>query len=154
LFIKTNDRTVSLNNVSNINILEGSNRIVFNLNYNIEILVGQDKTPKLISDYVYWDAASSVELENNISSLFDNDYFYDNFMRKSADNGYININEISSIKYITNKNRVIFNLSHPVTFKDFNGTPRITSEFVYVNCTNDQQFEDYSQYVENKLGET
>lgn len=143
---------VNLQNVSNVNILTDRNRVIFNLNYNIEITTGQNRNSKLISDYVYWDADNENELKNNIAQLFEHDYFFDNFLTKDGDKGFININEISSIKFIDSKKRVIFNMSHPVTFKDFDGNNKITSEFVYVNCKNLEQYKDYIQYVENKLG--
>jgi hypothetical protein len=152
LFVKTKDRMVNLQNVSNVNILTDRNRVIFNLNYNIEITTGQNRNSKLISDYVYWDADNENELKNNIAQLFEHDYFFDNFLTKDGDKGFININEISSIKFIDSKKRVIFNMSHPVTFKDFDGNNKITSEFVYVNCKNLEQYKDYIQYVENKLG--
>lgn len=151
LFVKANDRIINLNNVSNINILHDRNRIVFNLNYNIEIDTSY-KT-KYISDYVYWDSEDTQTMANNLHDLSKIKYFCDNFIDQVNDNGFININEISSIKFIDRKNRVIFNLSHPVTFKDFDGKDKITSEFVYVNCNDANQYNEYKNYVNEKLGE-
>ena len=150
MFIQANDRTINLKNVSNINILHDRNRIVFNLNYNIEIFTNYGQS-KYISDYVYWDCNNSQALIANLEELNRSKYFIDNFINQINDNGYININEISSIKYIEKKNRVIFNLSHPITFKDFDGKDKITSEFVYVNCDDNEQFIAYKQYLKSKL---
>jgi len=99
---------------------------------------------KLISDYVYWDAVSKEDLEENLKYLSCNKYFKQNFLHDSSGNVFININEISSIKYSEKKQRVIFNLSHPISFKDHDKKYRITSEFVYVNCNS---FTDYKEYV-------
>lgn len=151
MFIQTAERIINLKNVSNINILIDRNRIVFNLNYSIE-LDANGKT-KLISDYVYWDSVSKDNLELNIKHLCSNKYFKDNFLTQPSAYGFINLNEISSIKLSEKKNRVIFNLSHPITFKDFDGNERITSEFVYVNCKDVNEFKTYVNYIKTILGE-
>jgi len=147
-FIRTSDRLVNLKNVSNINILHGEcNRVIFNMNYNIEM------GKKQISDYVYWDATDLKELERNIQYLKLNTYFCDNFIYQIDGKGFININEISSVKLAPKKNRVIFNLSHPVSFRDFSGNEKLTSEFVYVNCNTLDKYKQYVEYVQQRLGE-
>lgn len=157
MFLQTNDRIINLQNVSNVNILKDSNRIIFNMNYNIEIVyfdkVSRREKSKFISDYVYWDADSSNAMANNLKELQSTQYFKDSFIKQTAGNGFINKNEISSIKLAEKKNRVIFNLSHPVTFTDFDGKEKITSEFVYVNCSDLNQFKAYVNYVKTELTE-
>jgi len=146
---KTNDRLINLKNVSNINIINDNYtnryRIVFNLNYPIKI------KDKFISDYVYWDAIDQDNMSYNLIKLNEDIYFKENFIDQVNGNGYINSNEISSIKFSEKKNRVIFNLSHLVTFTDFNGQNKITSEFVYVNCDNKKQYNEYVNYIYKKL---
>ena len=151
MFLQTNDRTINLRNVSNINILHASNRIVFNLNYNIEIPNTTCTGTKLISDYVYYDAVDARDLKDNISRLLVNEYFVKNFMRDSSNNVFVNINEISSIKYSEKKHRVIFNMSHPVTFRDHDKKERVTSEFVYVNCNSFAHYKEYVNYVKTTI---
>lgn len=155
LYLQTNDRLINLRNVSNINVLKENNRIIFNLNYNIEIVYFDKQTKreksKFISDYVYWDAINYNDMLQNLSHLASNDYFVTNFINQVNDNGFINKNEISSIKFSDKKNRVIFNLSHPITFTDFDGREKITSEFVYVNCNDFNQYNDYVNYVREEL---
>jgi hypothetical protein len=152
LFLQTNDRIINLKNVSNINILHDSNRIIFNLNYNIEIQYSDKKEKsKFISDYVYWDGVNSTDLKYNIDYLLNNSYFKQNFISQLNMKGFININEISSIKFSEKKNRVIFNLSHPITFTDFDGKSKITSEFVYVNCNDIHNYNEYVEYVKKEL---
>jgi len=148
MFLKTNDRIVNLKNVSNINILRGVNRdrIIFNMNYTVEIHPG-----KYISDYVYWDAIDADDLGLNIKYLMENKYFAENFIDQTDDKGFININEISSIKFAEKKNRVIFNLSHPVTFEDRDRKKKLTSEFVYVNCSTFEKYQTYVEYVQLEL---
>lgn len=155
MFLQTTDRIINLQNVSNINILKESNRIIFNMNYNIEIAyfdkVQRKEKSKFISDYVYWDAYSYNDMIANLKALQTLDYFKDNFIEQTPGNGFINKNEISSIKFSEKKNRVIFNLSHPVTFTDFDGKEKITSEFVYVNCSDVNQYDSYVDYVKSEL---
>ena len=151
MFLQTNDRTINLRNVSNINILHASNRIVFNLNYNIEIPNATCAGTKLISDYVYWDAVDAQDQQENISRLLANEYLAENFLRDSSNNVFVNMNEISSIKYSEKKHRVIFNLSHPVTFRDHDKKERVTSEFVYVNCNSFAHYKEYVNYVKTTI---
>lgn len=151
MFLQTNDRLINLKNVSNINVIRdyenGRFRIVFNMNYSIEI-----HGRKRISDYVYWDAINIDDLNNNIEYLRSDEYFKQNYIRNNTDCGcFINKNEISSIKFSEKKNRVIFNLSHPVTFTDWEDKDKITSEFVYVNCTSFDEYQDYVKYVKETL---
>lgn len=155
MFLQTNDRLVNLKNVSNINIIIDNYkrrfRIVFNMNYNI--MIQTDGGDKFISDYVYWDSYNEDDLQMNIAHIKTNMYFNDNFIDQLDGTGFININEISSVKLSEKKNRVIFNLSHPVTFTDYEGNEKITSEFVYVNCGNRNKYNDYVHYVNENLGE-
>lgn len=157
MFLQTNDRIINLQNVSNINILKDTNRIIFNMNYNIEITyfdkVNRKEKNKFISDYVYWDANSYNDMMANLKMLQSMKYFADAFIEQTAGNGYINKNEISSVKFSEKKYRVIFNLSHPITFTDFDGKEKITSEFVYVNCNDYKQYDSYVSYIEAELNE-
>lgn len=155
MFLQTNDRIINLQNVSNINVLKDSNRIIFNMNYNIEISyfdkVQRKEKSKFISDYVYWDSNSYNEMVENLKTLQGLKSFGDIFIKQNAGNGFINKYEISSIKFSDKKYRVIFNLSHPITFTDFDGNDKITSEFVYVNCNDQNQYTSYVNYVNIEL---
>jgi hypothetical protein len=150
MFLNTGSRIINLANVSSINIVKEKFRIIFNLNYSIEIQTSAGS--KHISDYVYWDAITADGLQTNIQYLEKDKFLKMTFLSK-LNNGYVNINQISSMKFSEKKNRVIFNLSHPVTFKDHENTPRVTSEFVYVDCQNLEKFKDYVQYVNQIIGE-
>lgn len=125
------------------------------MNYNIEISyfdkVTRREKSKLISDYVYWDANSYNDMIANLKSLQTMKYFIGNFIKQTDGHGFINKNEISSVKFSDKKYRVIFNLSHPITFTDFDGKEKITSEFVYVNCTDLTQYDSYVNYVKTEV---
>lgn len=147
MFFEANSITVNLKNVSNVNLIPGK-RIIFNMNYTIGIPRG-DKT-KYISDYVYWDAGSRDEYMDNLESLKRNPYVNLNFL--SYNDVMINTNEISSVKFDELKSRVIFNLSHPVTFTS-RGTENITSEFVYLNTPNNATFKELQKTIKKELQE-
>lgn len=152
MFIKANNTIVNLKKVSNINVIEGKNRIVFNMNYSIEMKRGFGT--KMISDYVYWDAQSKREFEYIVEELYKNSYFSLNFLQGSEYNGsisYINLNEISSVKLNVERKRVIFNLSHGVTFRDTNKEESITSAFVFVDFKNAEQFKRYVDGLNNLI---
>lgn len=140
-FIKTNDKIINLKNVSNINVLD--TRIVFNMNYSIEI------RDKVISDYTYWDFDTREELEVIVDILRTSSFIETTFI--GYNNAFVNINEISSIKYADRKNRIIFNLSHPVSFNNHNGQS-ITSEFVYFNYTDIEEYQDKKTEINTLLG--
>lgn len=139
--IKVDDLIVNLKNVSNIVIL--NNRIVFNMNYTICIKTGYHD--KFISDYVYWDS----DVEINREFLYKNEYIQDNFI--IVNKHLINKNEISSIKFLENQSRIIFNMSHPVTFKDRNGNKSLTSEFVYIDFDKTSDFQEAKQKIERVI---
>jgi len=147
MFIKTNDRLVNLKNVSDIKFISKQNRIVFNMTYSVSF--GKDS--KLISDYVYWDSSNSYEFEAKIDQISKNSYVCSNYIDR-RDNGFVNIDEISSIKTIDFKKRVIFNLSHPVTFRAANGESNITSEFIYLNFDTTEEYQVYIDRMNVILG--
>lgn len=152
MFIKANDTLVNLKKVSNINVIEGKNRIVFNMNYSIEMKRGFGT--KMISDYVYWDASSQADFQSIIKELYKNSYFSKNFLQGSEYNGsvsYINLNEISSVKLNVERKRVIFNLSHSVSFRDTNKDERLTSAFVFVDFRNADEFKQYVDGLNNHI---
>ena len=152
MFINANNSLVNLKKVSNVNIIEGKNRIVFNMNYSIEMKRGFGT--KMISDYVYWDASSRAEFEEIKQELYKNNYFSVNFLQGSEYNSsisYINLNEISSVKVNVDRKRIIFNLSHSVTFRDTNKDERLTSAFVFVDFINADEFKQYVDGLNNLL---
>lgn len=139
--IKVNDLILNLQNVSNIVILH--NRIVFNMNYMICIKTAYGD--KYISDYVYWDS----DVKTNLDSLYKNKYIQDNFI--IINKHLINKNAISTIKFLQNQLRVVFNMNHTVTFKDRNGEKSLTSEFVYIDFTNDKDFVNTKTKIESVI---
>lgn len=155
MFFHTSDKMVNLEKVSNINILGDKMRIVFNMCYPIEMetycKANKRKVKKMISDYVYWDATNKDSFDYMTENLYKNAYFSTNFLQGSDYNNnlsYINLNHVSSIKFCEDKARVIFNLSHSVSFIDNNGSQKITSEFVFVNHKDVNVFRKYKERLQ------
>lgn len=146
-WIQAGDILVNLRNVSNINILK-SNRIVFNMNYMIGIIRGNEK--RNISDYVYWDSSSLEIMSDKLSLLKNHKFIKENFI--FVDNCYVNTSEISSVKFLEKQNRVVLNLSHPVTFNGKHNQSNLTSEFVYINCKSVDEFISKKKEVITLLG--
>lgn len=151
MFIETPQESVNLKNVSNINIIHKSKRIVFNMNYGISI---KDRMgEKIISDYVYWDSNNEKQFQKNLDLLYTKIKEHGNFIPKPEreTSGYINIDEISSIKFNTHKNRVIFNLSHTVSISNHRNERALSSEFVYVDFDNIGDAFEYTKIVKQCL---
>jgi hypothetical protein len=156
MFKNIGSRIVNLKNVSNINIIEYQKRIAYNLNYSIKMDNGS-LVDKYISDYVYQDCPTNEEFQTVLSYLAKDEYIIKNFIGyKDYDvkndifrYGYININEISTIKFSEKKKRIIINLSHPVSFVDNNGVPNITSEFVFINFKTQDEYNAAIQEFKN-----
>ena len=144
-FIETNDRIVNLGNVSNIHILPGENRIIFNMNYGINM------GNKLVSDYVYWDCINPENFQFCVEQLRNHKSVYD-FIESPDGLVFINIKEISSVKFSDKKLRVIFNLSHSVDFiSPYDHTKKLTSEFVYVNLETPSIYSGFKKSVKQIL---
>jgi hypothetical protein len=99
--------------------------------------------------YVYTYGIQSVL--NNIVKV---PYFNDNFINKQLDRddhddlGFINLENVTSVKFEYDKNKVIFNFSNSVTFYDkFEKTNNLVSEFLYLNFISDTRFKKYIDYV-------
>jgi len=151
MFIEINDKIINLKNVSNVHILERKNRIIFNMNYSVQIKTNQG-VQRNVSDYVYWDAQCDESMDRNVQQLKNNETFSSMFLSGVDDNVWINVHEVSTVKFIDGKKRVIFNLSHPITYNDKDGVQRITSDFVYVDCATPVKYKKYVEYVANNLG--
>ena len=150
MFVKTNKNIlVNLSNVSNVNIVKKKEqnfyRIIFNMNYCIEI-----SKNKFVSDYVYWDFTNIESFKDAFLKIKSDEYLANTFLKQPKNSGFINIDEISSIKYLEDKLRIIFNLSHPVTF-NYHGETKLTSEFIYLNFNNIEDFKEYSTYIDEEL---
>lgn len=150
-FININNTLLNLESVSNVNIQRKRNRVIFNLNYTIGVpKSSKEDQSKRISDYVYWDFSNNLELVNSVENLLNHNYIKENFI--ILGNSWINKNEISTVKFDQNKLRFIFNLSNSATFVDRKGDIRLTSEFVYVDFDDYNEFEVNMKYVATILG--
>lgn len=140
-FVQFNNQLINLENVSNINFLAKSKRIVMNMNYSINT----GKPDKLISDYIYLDFDAVSEYEEAKTYILGVGYICDNFIHKGLKDGLINIKSISSVKFDEDRLRVIFNLSHSSSIKNKQNKPIVTSDFVFVDF---DDLYDYNTYVD------
>ena len=143
------NQIINLDHVSRIAYDKDNLRIIFNLDYGVEIDVNSPingkKIKKLITDYIYINFDSEDEFYSNINKLDEALLRVFNFIRKPASgNGYINLNRVSSVKFDNSKNRIIFNFANSIDFMNHNirnSQFKITSEFIYCD------FDDRGKYV-------
>ncbi len=149
MFLKVNDKIVNLNNVGDVNILLNRNRIVFNMNCSV-VIDDYNGDEKQISDYVYWDGEDDEEFENMLHILRENSLIQENFIEYY--NGYVNLSEISSIKYLPLRYRIIFNLSNNITFYDKEKKKnKITTKYIFIDCKSENEYQVFKYNLENKI---
>ena len=148
------NQIINLDHVSSITYDVENFRIIFNLDYCVEIDVDSGKgkkIKKLITDYIYVNfdsmesySAASVKLNSTISEI-------PNFIKKPASgNGYINLNRVSSVKFDNSKNRIIFNFANSIDFMNHNSQNaryKITSEFIYCDFDDQNKYDAESAIV-------
>lgn len=142
-YIEINNTIVNLTNVSTIVFLKDQNRIVLNYGYGVEL----KKSNKTISDYMYVDFDSDEAYNNGLYELSKNRFIVNTFIKHQ--NGLINKNKISSIKFEHEKTRVIFNMSHAITIANKAKEEILATEFVYVSLQTG--YNEYVNYVKNSV---
>lgn len=161
-----NDRKLNLKHVSSISLDYSRDKIIFKLDYAINPIIkkGNDLNydnsdvvnstkshdmRKISTGYIY-----TYGIQDVLNRLYLVPYFDDNFIKKNLkpddhdDLGYINLENVTSIKFESNKNRVVINFSNSVTFYDYNTKDNIlTSEFLYLDFLSDERFKNYVDYI-------
>jgi len=136
--IKSGDsKTVNIDQVSNIGIDTKKLRIIFNLQYSINIFGKQ--TP----DYVYFEYDDIVNLHRAIKSLLE--VIKDDFLISSDKSQRLVAKKcISSINFIERQKRIVFNLNYDITHP--NDSRKLTSDFVFWTFNDDAEyFSDYEK---------
>ena len=140
-FVEFEDKNINLEHVSSITILK--NKIALDMDCVAEVKDNQGQ--KMISYYVYCSKQFNVT---------ENEYVKNNFIEYNGINHiYINLDHISVIKYIKDKNRIIVNLSHSTTSAGYGREMRMTSKFIYCDFNSSDEFEDFKYYINNKIKE-
>lgn len=142
-FVFAGDRIVNLRNVSSISFIEDQKRVAFNMNFDVTIKQAPGRT---VSAYAYWHPS---DYSNSVAELCDNPYIQANFIHRP--NGLVNKNEISSIKVDELNCRVIFNMSHSVSFYRETGEDDKTAEFIFVDFAERSKYVNYLNYVVGEL---
>jgi len=127
-FIQANDKFVNLTHVSSITLLH--NRLALDMNCPVEV------DNKIISYYAYMDWTD----KQDETDILNNSYVQAMFIKHEK--VLININHITSIKFVSEKMRIIFNLSHSTTSTNYSGKKRLTSKFIYFDCNNTKEYND------------
>jgi len=106
-FIQANDKFVNLEHVSSITLLK--NRLALDMDCPVEV------EDKIISYYAYMDWTD----KQDETDILNHTYVKSMFIKHEK--VLININHITSIKFVSDKMRIIFNLSHSTTSTNYNG---------------------------------
>lgn len=147
-YVQANDTFINLAQISNINVLEHRNRIVFNFGYPVLIEIKDSK--KIISDYIYNDFNDKNSFNEYLNSLYGNDFIKENFLIQGKKGGLINKEKISSFKVQEDKLRVIFNMSHSIEINT-NGKDILAPEFVYVNFDTKSEYNEFIDLINKDL---
>ena len=123
-----NNRVINLENVSTIKVDEVKERIYFNMNF-----ATQNSNGTYIQDYVY-----VKNTEDTLNSITSNLNTCDGFI-KYDENKWINLKQISSMKYDEESKRVIMNLSNPHTYEFRHGS-KVLAEFIYMENVTEDDF--------------
>ncbi len=153
------NQIINLDHVSSIAFDNENYRIIFNLDYGVEIDVNSaikgKKVKKLITDYIYVNFDSLEDFSSATTKLNEALSKISNFIKKPASgNGYINLNRVSSVKFDNSKNRIIFNFANSIDFMNHNAQNaqfKITSEFIYCDFTDPDKFMAESESVKNAM---
>ena len=98
-FVKDN-QIVNLQNVSTIKIHREKNRIIFNLNYSIQ--VERNGSERLRADYVYWDFDDAETLDTVFEKITKAKFVKENFLNLDEGGLLVNKASISSVKFERN----------------------------------------------------
>ena len=151
MFFETNDgKMVNLREVTSIAFEDftksGSKtyKIIFNMNYGISL---KGNSGKIISDYVYSIYNNGQDFEESLFYLMN---LVDEYQWiKTIEPRIINPDHISFVTQDYKKNRIIFNLASSVSFHgDYESR---TSDFIYVNCKDEEDFQERLNDVREKL---
>lgn len=124
-------KTINIEQVSNIGIDIKKFRIIFNLQYSINIFGKQ--TP----DYVYFEYKDVNDLQKAVKALLE--VIKDDFLISSDKRQRLVAKKcISSINYIEKQKRIIFNLNYDITHP--NDSSKLTSDFVFWTFNNETEF--------------
>jgi hypothetical protein len=122
-------------------------KIIYNFNYQVSL----PNTDKKISDYKYSIYRSMQEYEADVEELnkLINEKKWIAPIVNNKINKIINPDKISFITHDDDNMRIIINLSTPVSFHG--NYHRMTSDFVYINHTDWEEYQNNLSYVYGML---
>lgn len=127
-------KIINLDNVSNVGVDIGKLRLIFNFQHSINIFNGG-----LSPDYVYMDFDTSKEMGEMFGLIAEKckDAY---FISENPANRMVNHSAVCSINIEESRNRIIFNLNHPISSKD-RSDDKVSSNFVFWNFESKDSFE-------------
>jgi hypothetical protein len=141
-FIKDNTGNyINLDNVSNIGFIPEKNRIIINFNYSISLSKSSEKK---IADYRYLDFDSQEEFEEFVTDLCkmaEQKFYIMPNVEEFLDKHWVNPRHISYLNTDVKKNRIIFNMTNPIT-KLVNDELRTINDFVFWDFDTLEKFEE------------
>ena len=168
------DKYINLEHVSHISLDYSRDKIIFKMDYAINVMQkkrGEDKnsqeynlydenfnkeminTKKIVTGYIY-----SFGVSDCLKKLQNIPFFKDNFVQKTLnvddanDIGWMNLDKVTSLKFDHDRNRVVINFANSVTYYDFSRKEEIlTSEFLYLDFINDEKFNAYVDYLRKEV---
>jgi len=141
---------INFDNISKINV-QYKDRIVLNYNHSItrnQWSKGDNPTKSTgkFSGYYYIDKSNTKNYNEIVDMLYFDEKFKDVFyptMYLGKITGFVNVNEISSVKFCEDRLSVIFNLSNSVTAQKDNPDKLESAESVISIFSNIETYTDY-----------
>jgi len=122
-------------------------KVIFNFSYGVHL----QKSDKIISDYVYSIYTNKSEFEKAtmyLSKLINEKNWIAPIISGRIEK-IINPDKVSFVTYDADNLRIIVNLSNSVSFnKNYH---RMTSDYVYINCGDFDEYLKNKDYIENHL---
>jgi len=155
-YLCIDEKFINLEHVSCISLDYSRDKIIFQMDYAIQINEKNRKDnsnrSKITERRITTGYIVVYGIQDGLNLLKTKKYFNQFFIQKGLKNdvenvGYINLEKITSIKYEPDKNRVIINFSNTVSYYDFEKGEVLTSEFLYLNFLSDTQYENYVEYL-------
>lgn len=135
--LTVNNRVINLDKVSTVKVDETKGRIYFNMNF-----ATQNSNGIYMQDFVY--VKLSDETLEIISSVLNSNQGFITY----DEHKWVNLTQVSSLKYDESEKRVIVNLCNPHTYTFPHGN-KVLAEFIYIENTEPETFNNIVKFMEN-----
>lgn len=133
------ERIINLDSVSSITLLEAEHRVVFNMAYACTMSsMGTKKDGVELADFIFWNTYTDEQL----AKLLDSSYIKHNFIRFPGHNRLINKHHIASIKFDSQRNRIIVNIKCSIRLHPDGD---LSSDFIFIDAASASELETLKQ---------